>query len=65
MSRKDVGRLIKKVRSQPGWSARLVRAGHWRITGPHGALVFMASTPSDSRGLRNARAELRRRGARV
>jgi len=60
-----MAQLIKKVDRLPGWTVRLLKASHYRITGPNGVLIFAASTPSDPRSVRNARSQLRKRGADV
>jgi hypothetical protein len=49
-----------KLAAELGYSAEPTAGGHIRFVHPSGALVHSASTPSDHRALRNARADLRR-----
>lgn len=64
-SKKDVDQVIKVLRAQ-GWRCELTRNNHWRLTPPGGGTpVFHSSTPSDHRGIKNLKAILRRRGAKL
>jgi hypothetical protein len=49
-----------KLAAELGYSAEPTAGGHIRFVHPSGALVHSASTPSDHRALRTARADLRR-----
>lgn len=59
----DTLHLIRRIRSLPGWTVHLRRAGHYLITSPSGEQCFISSTPSDRRSWLNSRAHLRRLGA--
>lgn len=63
MARRNEQHALLKALQQQGWTVELRRSGHYRCCGPDGQLYFCASTPSDVRSLRNARAALRRLGA--
>jgi len=45
-----------------GWRVQMTRSGHYRATHPElpGKVMFMASSPSDHRSTKNARAVARR-----
>lgn len=62
-SDKATDTMLRQVAALPGWSVKLTRGGHIRVTSPAGAPVFIAKTPSDPRDYRNSRALLRRAGA--
>jgi hypothetical protein len=47
------------------WTITRCGSGHLAWRSPDGTVVFTASTPSDLRGVRNARAKLRRAGLRL
>lgn len=65
MGSKDTRLLLRRLRKQ-GFAIRLNRSGHWRVTSATGAVVTVAATPSGGRrSLLNARADLRRIGARL
>jgi hypothetical protein len=64
VSRKDTRRLLGKLRDQ-GFTVRLARSGHFRVTAPSGETVTVSATPRSPRSLRDARADLRRIGAQV
>jgi hypothetical protein len=57
--------LIALVREAPGWTVSLTGGGHYRIKPPAGRLLFVPSTPSDWRSIRNARADLRKLGLEI
>ncbi len=59
--KRDMQDLVAEVRAA-GWTVTYTGAGHWRCQGPAGGLVFCASTPTDSRAVRNARTQLRKAG---
>ena len=59
MRSKDLRALLSDARDR-GWRTELTNGGHWRLTGPNNALLFTGSTPSDWRGLRNIRSEIKR-----
>jgi hypothetical protein len=62
---KDVQQLLKRARRQ-GFRVRFGGSGHYRVTSPGGKTVSLAATPrAGRRSLANARADLRRIGARL
>lgn len=57
---KPVKELVAWAEAQ-GWTVTLTRGGHLRYTHPNvSGVVFGAQTPSDHRGVRNAKARLDR-----
>lgn len=56
---REIDQFLSRLRAC-GCTARLTRAGHWRVTGPKGGTVTVPCSPSDSRSLLNARANVRR-----
>lgn len=62
MSRKDISVLLDAARAQ-GFTVRLRRSGHYRVTAPSGATATVPATPSGGRSVANTRAALRRIGA--
>jgi predicted RNA binding protein YcfA (HicA-like mRNA interferase family) len=56
--------IVSKLEDQ-GWTVEQTGGEHYRAKGPDGQLVFMPSSPSDFRSERNARAFLRRNGAKL
>lgn len=65
MSKKDVRQLLRRLHRQ-GFTIRIARSGHYRVTGPCGGVVTVASSPHGGRrSLANARAALRRIGAQL
>lgn len=63
---KDVQQLLRRIRRQ-GFHVRIGGGGHYRITAPNdGRTITVAATPrAGRRSLANARAALRRIGARL
>lgn len=61
--KKDFAELVRLAEKQ-GWTWER-RGGHQALRSPAGEAVWMSTSPSDRRGLRNVRAQLRRRGLRV
>lgn len=59
--RKDVKALVKLAESQ-GWQVTITRSNHVCFRSPEGKTTFTPSTPSDGRGMKNAKAQLRRNG---
>jgi hypothetical protein len=60
--RKDVEHVVREARKQ-GFIVDRTSTGHWRLRTADGVFVVMlAGTPSDSRGLLNALARLKRAG---
>ena len=53
--------LARKARKQ-GWTITMTRGTHLAWTSPSGAVIYTPSSPSESRGYRNTRAEFRRAG---
>jgi hypothetical protein len=65
MGSKDTRALLRRLRKQ-GFAIRLAGSGHYMVTGLTGAVVTVAATPRGGRrSLLNARADLRRIGARL
>lgn len=56
--------LLKAVKDA-GWPIEQTKKGHHLIRPPSGPLILVSGTPSDWRGLKNARAQLRRAGVNV
>ena len=56
---REIDQFLSRLRAC-GCTARLTRAGHWRVTGPKGGTVTVPQTPSDRRSLRNVRSNIRR-----
>jgi biotin operon repressor len=56
MSRKDMKPLLKKLRQQ-GFEVTVTGSNHYKVRGPKG-VVFLPSSPSDHRSLRNCRKQL-------
>lgn len=65
-SPKELKELVRIALDQ-GWRVEQLRSGHWRFLPPDRKLspVVSAGTPSDWRGLKNLRADLKRRGLRL
>ena len=65
-NKKDIQDIISKLEEQ-GWTVTQSRGNsHWKCVAPGGVgLVFMPSSPSDSRSLRNTVSHLRRLGAQL
>lgn len=61
---KDIEQLLAELRRQ-GFTVRVRKTGHYRVTAPSGDHVTVPGTPCGgrSRSLLNARAALRRIGA--
>lgn len=60
---KDIRPIARRARQQ-GWHISGTRSGHLMWVSPEGRKLFTSSTPSDSRTIKNFRAELRRAGYR-
>jgi hypothetical protein len=59
----EIGRIIGVLRKQ-NWNVVRTGSDHFRATsGPH--IVILPATPSDPRSVKNVRAELRRKGAKL
>lgn len=63
MAKADL-RVIERTARKQGWIVELTRSGHIKFVPPDPGTpaLVTAGTPSDRRGLRNLRADLRRRG---
>jgi hypothetical protein len=57
--KRDLDRLIKEAQ-QRGWKVDGGGARHWRLKHPNGALIYCPASPSDWRGVRNFKADLKR-----
>lgn len=59
--RKEIKQLKKALEAE-GYSVDPTRGGHLKVTHPDkDGVVFMPSTPSDHRSIKNTKAELKRR----
>jgi len=58
--RSELKNIIRLAEKQ-GWVISLTKGGHLKWTRSDGAFFFSASTPSDSRALKNIMKELRNR----
>ena len=57
----DTAKLLRSLRRQGYSVSKARRSGHWHVRDSGGRLVAVAaSTPSDSRSLRNFRSQMRR-----
>lgn len=65
-AKQEIQKIISQLRAQ-GWIVTLgKRSGHWKCVAPGGTgIVFMPSTPSDTRSLKNTKGRLRRLGAQL
>lgn len=62
----ELDEMLKVVKSTPGYEVDRLSTGHIRVTKlSTGQSVSVAGTPSDYRGTKNARADLRRLGVNV
>ena len=59
LPRKDVRQLLDGLKPL-GWTWAPTGSGHVKLTAPNGDIVFVPSTPSDWRSMRNVRAQIRR-----
>jgi predicted RNA binding protein YcfA (HicA-like mRNA interferase family) len=59
VSHKDAKQLIARLKAQ-GFTVRLAKSGHYRVTSRDGRAVTVPQSLSCSRSLANARANLRR-----
>jgi hypothetical protein len=57
--KRDLHDLLNEARGR-GWVTELTHGGHWKLLGPDRQMLFTSSTPSDWRGLRNIRQDIRR-----
>ena len=64
MNKKDIRHLLKQATLQ-GAVVTVGRNNHHRVLCPNGAIVVIASSPSDHRAAANIRAMLRRQGITV
>jgi hypothetical protein len=53
--------LARKARRK-GWTITTTGGGHLAWTSPSGAVIYTPSSPSESRGYLNTRAQFRRAG---
>ena len=59
---KDLRALLRKVRKTKGWEVAQRKNGHMRVTGPNGARVDCAYSPSCPHAIRNIERDLKRAG---
>ena len=64
MTRRNELREIEDAAREAGWTVSRTARGHVRFVppDPNGKIVITAGSPSDIRGLRNLRAQLKRQG---
>jgi hypothetical protein len=63
--KKELSMIIRQLEAQ-GWSVSHTASGHWKAMPPGGkGVIFLSSTPSDPRSLKNMKAQLRRGGAKL
>ena len=60
---KEARQIAQQVDRLPGWDVSRTRNGHRRYTAPDGDMYFAGTTPQDTRGFKNLRAWLKRKGA--
>ena len=58
---KDLQQLVKQAKKQ-GWEVSRTKGDHLKWVSPMGSFFFSASTPSDIRGLKNLKRDLRVNG---
>ena len=63
-SKRELSATLRAIRAQ-GWAIETTGGGHLKLIPRSGGPVFTGSTPSDCRAIKNLRALLRRRGARL
>ncbi len=61
---KEVADMMAELRRQ-GWLVETTSKGHYKVTSPTGQPVFLSRGSTDPRMVKNARAMLRRHGARL
>lgn len=66
MPRKELRPIVKRARKQ-GWKVDVTRGGHVRFVPPPsgGSMVIASASASDSRAMKNLRAQLRRAGMEI
>lgn len=64
MSAKDIKALVRRLVRQ-GWTATILRSGHWRLTNPDGGAMVCSMSPSDRHAVKNARSDARKLGGKV
>lgn len=61
---KEINKILQQLVDQ-GWKVEL-RNGHWQCKSPCGRyIVTNGSTPSEYRGVKNFKSQLRRAGAKI
>lgn len=58
---KETRALLRELR-KGGFTVETTGGRHYRVISPHGQKAFLPRTPSDSRALKNALADLKRIG---
>lgn len=58
--KRDVQTIVDRLQRDHGCSAKLTKAGHWRVSRPGHQPVTMSRTPSDQRAIQNILADTRR-----
>lgn len=60
---KDVQDVLRAAQAAGGWTGRRLKNGHVMLRHAGGATASIPATPSDYRSIRNARAQIKRGGA--
>lgn len=57
--KRDVQTIVDRLQRDHGCSAKLTKAGHWRVSRPGHQPVTMSRTPSDQRAIQNINRDVR------
>lgn len=58
---KEVKYLVSLAENQ-GWRVSMTHKNHYKLIAPNGKVVFVSSTPSDNRAIKNIERDLRVNG---
>lgn len=61
-NRREINKLVRWVKRQPGWDVERDGCSHHRLLGPDGQRFSIASSPRGRRAFANVRARCRRMG---
>jgi len=64
-AQRAIADMIKEVRKLKGWRVEEGGRMQWKVFPPSGAPIFASKTPTDTRAVKNIRAQLRRAGAEI
>lgn len=59
---KDLGKLLKKLDEQDGFTYRRTSKGHYQVSKDGKVIAVLSGTPSDHRSWLNGLADLKREG---